>query len=130
VIVKVKEEFPAEVGVPEISPVAALSDKPVGKVPWLMAHVYGGMPPLPSANSWNAWPAVAFGNASLAIEGGASALTLMLIDARPVAGPSLESVASIDAVEDPVDVGVPVISPLAGSKDRPAGSDPLEIDHV
>ncbi len=36
---------PATVGVPEITPVDAFSDKPVGNEPELMLQVNGGVPP-------------------------------------------------------------------------------------
>jgi hypothetical protein len=42
----VKLEVPAAVGVPEITPVLALSVKPAGRLPVLTLHVYGATPPL------------------------------------------------------------------------------------
>jgi len=41
----VKPEVPGEVGVPEITPVAESRVKPGGKLPPIMAHVKGGLPP-------------------------------------------------------------------------------------
>ncbi len=46
VTLNVRFAVPAVVGVPEIAPVDALSDKPAGKVPALSAQVYGPTPPL------------------------------------------------------------------------------------
>jgi hypothetical protein len=42
----VKLKVPMVVGVPEITPVAALSVKPVGSDPLAIDHVYGEVPPL------------------------------------------------------------------------------------
>ena len=42
----VKLLVPVPVGVPEITPVLAFSDKPVGKEPEVIDHVYGVVPPL------------------------------------------------------------------------------------
>ncbi len=44
--VKVVVLFPFCVGVPEITPVLAASDRPEGSVPEAMDHVYGVVPPL------------------------------------------------------------------------------------
>jgi hypothetical protein len=41
-----KLSVPMDVGVPEIAPVLALSDRPAGKPPELIDHVYGPTPPL------------------------------------------------------------------------------------
>ena len=42
----VKLELPEAVGVPEITPVSLLSDRPVGSEPLTIDQVYGGVPPL------------------------------------------------------------------------------------
>lgn len=42
----VNEDVPAFGGVPEITPVDAFSVSPVGRLPVLIDHVYGEMPPL------------------------------------------------------------------------------------
>src|SRR5262245_41623548 len=42
----VKFEVPVAVGVPEITPVLAVSASPAGSVPLTSDHVYGGDPPL------------------------------------------------------------------------------------
>ena len=41
----VKFEVPAVVGVPVIAPVEAFNDRPAGKLPTTVAHVYGVVPP-------------------------------------------------------------------------------------
>jgi hypothetical protein len=41
----VKEEVPAVVGVPEITPVEAFKLNPAGNEPVVMLHVYGEVPP-------------------------------------------------------------------------------------
>ena len=46
VAVIVKAVEPAAVGVPEITPVAASSERPGGKSP-ITENVYGGVPPVP-----------------------------------------------------------------------------------
>ena len=42
----VKFEVPVAVGVPEITPVLAVSVSPGGSAPLAIDHVYGGVPPL------------------------------------------------------------------------------------
>jgi hypothetical protein len=42
----VNEEFPPTVGVPEITPDAAVRLKPAGSTPAVMLHVYGVVPPV------------------------------------------------------------------------------------
>jgi hypothetical protein len=46
VTVTVKLLVPVAEGVPEITPVLAVSDKPAGKDPELIDHVKGDVPPL------------------------------------------------------------------------------------
>ena len=46
VTLTVKFAVPEAVGVPEMAPVAALSVKPTGKLPLVMVHEYGVMPPV------------------------------------------------------------------------------------
>ena len=41
-----KADMPLAVGVPEITPVLALRDKPAGNVPVAMLHDKGGIPPV------------------------------------------------------------------------------------
>ena len=54
----------------------------------------------------------------------------MEMDSDWVAVPPAESVATSLKVERPLVVGVPVISPVAGSILSPAGSEPVETDQV
>lgn len=42
----VKFEVPDAVGVPVIAPVLVFTLRPAGRLPVLMLHVYGGVPPL------------------------------------------------------------------------------------
>ena len=42
----VKFDVPAAVGVPVIAPDEAFKDKPAGRVPVAIDHVYGAVPPL------------------------------------------------------------------------------------
>ena len=42
----VNDEVPDAVGVPEIAPVEAFSDRPAGSEPLLTLHEYGVVPPL------------------------------------------------------------------------------------
>jgi hypothetical protein len=42
----VKLKVPEAVGVPEMTPVPLLSDRPVGSDPLVIDHVYGEVPPL------------------------------------------------------------------------------------
>ena len=46
VTLTVKENGPAEVGVPVMAPVVVLSVRPAGSAPVAMAKVYGAVPPL------------------------------------------------------------------------------------
>jgi hypothetical protein len=46
VTLAVNLNVPAAVGVPEITPVLAMSDRPGGKEPEAIAQLYGGVPPL------------------------------------------------------------------------------------
>ena len=46
VTMAVKLYVPVAVGVPEITPVAALSNRPGGKEPEAIDQLYGGVPPL------------------------------------------------------------------------------------
>src|SRR5215469_4982238 len=42
----VKFDVPVAVGLPEITPEFAFNVRPAGSVPFVIAHVYGGVPPL------------------------------------------------------------------------------------
>ena len=44
--VTVKLAVPVTVGIPEMTPVAATNDSPVGSDPVVTVHVYAGVPPL------------------------------------------------------------------------------------
>jgi hypothetical protein len=54
----------------------------------------------------------------------------MVMDKPFVAVAALASVTSTVKFHVPSLVGVPDISPVTGSKDSPAGSEPLRIAHV
>ena len=119
----VKLNVPAADGVPVIAPVDAFNDSPVGNAPALMANVYGAVPP-DAVTVWlYATPCVQCGSvAGLTVN--VTVLTVKLYAVDPVA-PRL-SVAVIVKLNEPEEVGVPVIEPVDVFNDRPLGKLPAE----
>ena len=79
---------PAAVGVPEIAP-AELMAKPAGRVPLVMVHVYGGMPPLAAMAPEYAVPTVPATSAPVVTAGAAGtvmvAVAVLVVSAMEVA---------------------------------------------
>ena len=75
VAVTVKLDVPTAVGVPDITPVAALSDNPLGNVPTLIDHVTGPVP-IASRVAINNTSNVPFGRPSVMISGGSGAYSI------------------------------------------------------
>jgi hypothetical protein len=110
------------VGVPEITPVAAMF-KPAGKVPLSRLHVMGVVPVAVSVWLYP-FPTAPSGNVSVVIVGA----TLIVIDNCFVALPA--TLVAFTVKEDvPSVVGVPEIVPF-GAMSKPAGNAPLAMLHV
>ncbi len=125
VTVAVNEKVPVAPGVPEMAPLG-LSIKPGGKLPPVMAHVKGCVPPTAlSEIPVYGTPTVAPGR----IEARTVRLGAMAIWNCPVAVAWRESVTVAANVKVPVCVGVPLMTPPLLS-DSPGGSPPLVTDHV
>jgi len=127
VTVMVKEDVPAVVGVPEITPVAPSNVSPAGRAPTVTAQVYVAVPPTTASVWLYAEFTVAAGSVVVVM-----AIALIVMDKAKdaVCGDVAESVAVTVKVDVPGTVGVPEITPEALSKVRPAGRAPAVIDHV
>ena len=122
----VKGKLPAAVGAPEILPVASIV-RPAGSAPALMDQVNGATPPDAASVCVYAALAVTAGNT------GAVAIVspeVMVIVNWLVAGalPALSLNFTVK-VNDPADVGLPVMAPDA-AKVKPGGGVPPEKAHV
>ena len=119
-IVKLNE--PDAVGVPLIAPVATLNDSPAGRLPADTLSVTVPVPPVAVTDWLYAEPIVAAGK--LAGVTANDALTASVYARDPVA-PTV-SVAVIVKLNVPDADGDPVIAPVAGLSDSPAGRPPAE----
>ena len=116
-------------GVPEITPVAAASDKPGGSDPVLADQVYGAVPPDASRVALYAAPTVPLGSDELDITSGAGA-TLRVRLAVLACGGLPESVTlNVNARLEVTSAGVPLSTPVEPFKERPWGSTPPFTDH-
>ncbi len=121
----VKLEVPAVVGVPEISPVAALSVNPAGSEPVLLDHVYGGVPPVAVKVCEYGMPIVSAGReAVVTVRAG----LIDMVNAWLAVARVLSRTVTVNPVMPRV-VGVPEITPVEVLSIRPAGSEPV-IFHV
>ena len=128
-IVKVTVEEVTVVGVPIISPVDGSTERPAGIEPAVIVQevgapaVYVGVAPLTGL-----FLVKVYGEPGYEIADGASSCTSMstVVEAEPA---GLKAWIVKVTVEDVTVVGVPVISPVDESKDRPAGIDPAVITH-
>ena len=127
----VKLETELAVGVPEMTPVAALRLKPAGNVPLKRLHVNGPRPPL-TAKVWlYTDPMLPFGNVVVVIVGAGGKLMVMLRACVADCGGLLESVTLIVKFTGPFGpVGVPVIAPVPAFKVKPAGNAPTLREKV
>ena len=128
-IVKVTVEDVTVVGVPIISPVDGSTERPAGIEPAVIVQevgvpaVYVGVAPLTGL-----FLVKVYGEPGYEIADGASSCTSMstVVEAEPA---GLKAWIVKVTVEDVTVVGVPVISPVDESKDRPAGIVPAVIAH-
>ena len=119
----VKLDEPAATGVPLIIPSASFS--PAGSDPLATDHVYGGVPPVTLIACEYPVPAVPAGNEDVVMF---NAGALIVSNSGALADDDALSVTLTVMLEEPGVVGVPeIVLPASPS---PAGSDPLEIDHV
>lgn len=121
----VKLEVPVAVGVPVIAPVAAFSVSPPGRLPLVMAQVYGDTPP--AAATLALYPALITPVGSeVVVTLKVGALMVMLRAAEAVLAGDSESVTLTVKLMTPTSgpVGVPVIAPVAALSESPAGKLP------
>jgi spore coat protein U-like protein len=125
----VKFEEPAVVGVPEITPVAPRL-RPVGKVPELTLHVYGGTPPVAANVDEYEEPLVASGTEEVVTETGATEAAIVKVSALLALafGEEESSTVTVNAAE-PTATGTPESLP-ALVKLKPAGRVPDETLQV
>src|SRR5262245_33627715 len=83
----VKLTVPVAVGVPEITPVPALSVRPAGRLPLASAQVYGGTPPVAASVALYGVPCVPPGSDDVVIDGGPGGDTVSV--ALPLSAPSV-----------------------------------------
>jgi hypothetical protein len=125
VTITVNDDVAAVVGVPEITPVADPSDNPAGKLPELMLHKYGGVPPVAARIAEYAAPTAPFGSEVVVIA--REATTVMLRFAVVVRLPL--SVTFIVKLDDPTVVAVPEITPVLAASESPGGKLPELMLH-
>jgi hypothetical protein len=122
------------VGVPLITPVAEVSDKPAGSLPAVMLQVYGVTPPLAVNVALYACPVVPEGKLVVAITSGAGGFEgtaeLTAIVSCPVAAFAAESVTWTVKPKLPVAVGVPLMAPVEALRTNPGGKAPPLRVHV
>jgi hypothetical protein len=114
--------------VPEIVPVVAFNDKPVGSAPAEIDQVSGVVPPVTVAVAEYGVPLTALG--SVPPETTRAAPTCSVTCCEAVRGGAAESVTDTVKVKEPSVVGVPEITPVVELSDKPAGKDPPVIAHV
>lgn len=119
----VKLKVPAEVGVPEMAPVAEARLRPAGSEPWLMLQVYGDVPPLAARVALYTPACVPSGSAVVEIVTGTEIPILKFFLAFCGVG-EVESVTCTVKAEMPEDVGVPEMVPVEADRISPVGSDP------
>jgi hypothetical protein len=119
-----KFDGPAAVGVPEMTP-AELIARPGGSAPLASDHVYGGLPPVAPSVVEYGTPTVAAGSDVVVMTSGGATV----IDSDLVVECVAASVTFTVKVDVPALVGVPEMTPalLIAS---PAGSEPIDTDHV
>lgn len=121
-------KLPATVGVPERTP-AELSESPVGNEPDATTHEYVPTPPAAARVCENAVPLMPSGSDAVVTD---NAVPATAIDNDRVAERPPPSVTFTEkvAVTFEVDVGVPEITPVVGSRVKPAGGLPVGMDHA
>ena len=128
-------EFTAVVGVPAITPLAGVSDKPAGNEPALIDQVSGGVPPVAANVAVYALPTCATGSdvvvtasAAFTVTGNVTVCVSTGTEESCNATGAEESCTSkVTGAADGA-VGVPEIEPLPLSE-SPAVNAPVLIDH-
>jgi hypothetical protein len=92
----VKFETPVAVGVPEITPVPAVSASPAGSAPLAIDHVYGGVPPLAARVAEYAVPATPIGSAVVVTASPPGAGTVSVV--LPLTAPSVAEIVVVPAL--------------------------------
>lgn len=123
-----KPKLPATVGVPVIDPVEEFKDKPGGRLPEEMLHVYGASPPETEAIASYAIPTAASG--SDVIEKESCGFTTRENGMPPVRAGTEESAACTVKFEVPLAVGTPETKPVLALRLKLAGSAPAITDQV
>lgn len=129
VAVMVKFAVPDAVGVPSMTPVAPCSVRPAGNDPAVMLHETGRVPPLDcSVVAGYTLFIVPPGSDVVVIVKGGGAITMPSAFVAVSAG-VVESLTCTVKSAVPAAVGVPVITPVALCKVRPAGRAPAVNVH-
>ncbi len=119
---------PDTVGVPLITPVVAFKVNPVGSVPEFKVNVYGAVPPVGTIVEEYATPTCPVTAAAQAAVSTAGEMVMPQAEViKTCAGDAavpLESVTLMVKLKGPVPVGVPVIAPVLGFRNRPGGKAP------
>ena len=121
VAVTVKATGPSTVGVPLITPVAGARVRPAGSDPAVTAKVLVPPPPVVVSACVNGWPLVVGARAAGPTPSGSE--TVRVSACAPVL-PSASAAVTVKG-KAPVAVGVPLMTPVAELRVRPAGSVPL-----
>jgi hypothetical protein len=120
---------PTTLGTPEIVPVEELIVSPVGRLPELIDHLYGAMPPLTCSVWLYALPTGTEGSVVAAIFNMAAA-TAMVIETEVAWAGLLLSFTTAVKVAVPLTLGMPEIVPVEELSARPVGRLPEAIDHL
>jgi hypothetical protein len=126
--ITVNVEVPFTVGVPMISPLDELIERPAGNDPELIDQVYGAKPPLTVSPPEYEIPFWAVERAVVLTD-----IAVTTIESAFVAVPAVglvESVTFTVKLNVPVVVGVPVIAPVEVFSERPLGNEPVVTDHA
>ena len=120
----VKVNVPAVSGVPEMMPVEAEIESPLGRLPALIDHWNGPLPPLEATVCEYAVPTAGVASdAVVMLSGAAIRMEVDHVDVPPSAPVTLTVKFAVPAV-----VGVP--ETVAPESVSPAGRAPAEMDHV
>ena len=123
----VKLKLPALVGIPVMAPLVASNVRPAGKEPDVMDQRYGGVPPTAFRLAEYAVPMAPPDRVGAVVI--VSAEITESVNAFVVLTELLSVTITVKA-KLPKLVGVPVIAPLDGFSERPAGSEPALMDQV
>jgi hypothetical protein len=129
VTVAVRLAVPAAVGVPEMIPVDAAKLSPAGRLPALIDHVYGVVPPFACSTVEYCELTVPEGRLEVVIARPVGETTIDNVTDFVCAGLS-ESATDAVKLAVPLAVGVPEIRPVDVFRLRPAGRLPETKDHV